>query len=48
MGIVNIIGSGYAVALIAPDGYSYFSMLVLSWGLPNGMKSYKYSAGTWS
>ena len=39
-------GGGTGIAIISPNGYSYFAVMILDYY--NGFKRWKYSNGTWS
>ena len=39
-------GGGTGIAIISPNGYSYFDVMTLDYY--NGFKKFKYSNGTWT
>ena len=42
----SFVGGGTGIAIISPNGYSYFAVIILDYY--NGFKRWKYSNGTWS
>lgn len=43
---IGFSGNGTGIAIISPNGYGYFAVMILDYY--NGFKCWKYSDGTWS